>query len=150
MARLHLDIVTAERVVFSEEVDLVVAPGIDGELGILPRHAALITALRPGEIRIRMDGREDHLAVGGGFLEVYNDRVIILADSAERAEEIDLARAEEARRRAEERLRMSGSDVDAERALASLRRSTIRLKVAQRRRRGAGAGDGARGAGDTR
>ena len=150
MATMRLDIVTAERAVFSDDVDLVVAPGIDGELGILPHHAALITALQPGAIRIRRGGDEEHLAVGGGFMEVYNNRVIILADSAERAEEIDFARAEEARRRAEERLRMrGGSDVDAERALASLRRSTIRLRVAQRRRRTAGPGarDGDRAAG---
>ena len=149
MATMRLDIVTAERAVFSDDVDLVVAPGIDGELGILPHHAALITALQPGAIRIRRGGDEEHLAVGGGFMEVYNNRVIILADSAERAEEIDFARAEEARRRAEERLRMRGGDVDAERALASLRRSTIRLRVAQRRRRAAGPGarDGDRASG---
>ncbi|HEX2172522.1 MAG TPA: F0F1 ATP synthase subunit epsilon [Dehalococcoidia bacterium] len=138
MPGLQVDVVTAERVVFSGDVDSVVAPGINGELGILPRHAALVTALQAGEIRIRHGGQEEFLAVGGGFLEVRNNQVTILADTAERAEEIDLARAEEARRRAQERLAMRGtSAVDAARAEAALRRAMMRLKIGQRRRRGA-------------
>ena len=143
MATLHVDIVTPERVVITDDVDLVVAPGVEGELGILPQHAALVTALQPGEIRLRKDGREEHLAVAGGFLEVRDNQVIILADSAERAEEIDLARAEEARRRAEERLAMRADAFDAARAEASLRRAMMRLRVGQRRRRGGRPGGGA-------
>src|SRR3972149_7955119 len=100
MAKLNLDIVTAERVVFSQEVDSVVAPGIEGELGILPKHAPLLTALNLGELRIKTGGEEITMAIGGGFLEVMPDKVVVLADSAERAEEIDLARAQEAQRRA--------------------------------------------------
>lgn len=137
---LQLNIVTAEREVFGETVDSVVAPGWDGEVGILPHHAALMTALQAGEIRIRRGGQEDILAVSGGFLEVRNDQVTILADSAERAEEIDLARAEEARRRAQERLAMRGTDVDAARAEAALRRATLRMRIGQRRRRGGAVG----------
>src|SRR3989304_3131665 len=104
MAKLKLDIVTAERVVFSQEVDSVVAPGIEGELGILPHHAPLLTALKMGELRIRSDGEVIHMAIGGGFLEVMPDKVVVLADTAERAEEIDLARAQEPKRRGEEGL----------------------------------------------
>ncbi|HEY86552.1 MAG TPA: F0F1 ATP synthase subunit epsilon [Dehalococcoidia bacterium] len=135
MASIKLDIVTAERVVFSDDVDVIVAPGIDGQLGILPRHAPLMTMLEPGELRVRKDGEEFSLAVSGGFLEVRPDRVIVLADAAERVEEIDVARAEEAKRRAEEQLsRPLPEEVDAARIQASLRRSMIRLKVVEKRR----------------
>lgn len=134
MAKLKLDIVTAERSVFSEEVDMVIAPGSEGQLGILPHHAALLTTLQPGELRIKQEGEEITLAVSGGFLEVQANHVVVLADTAERAEEIDMARAEEARRRAEERLRARPADVDLARAEAALRRSLIRLRVARRRR----------------
>jgi F-type H+-transporting ATPase subunit epsilon len=135
MASIKLDIVTAERVVFSDDVDVIVAPGIDGQLGILPRHAPLMTMLEPGELRVRKDGEEFSLAVSGGFLEVRPDRVIVLADAAERVEEIDVARAEEAKRRAEGQLsRPLPEEVDAARIQASLRRSMIRLKVVEKRR----------------
>jgi F-type H+-transporting ATPase subunit epsilon len=135
MATIRLEIVTAEREVYSEDVDVVVAPGIDGELGILPRHAPLLTALKPGEIRVVKDGEESYIAVGRGFLEVFGNKVTILADAAEHAEEIDIQRTEEALKRAQERVAASSSDSDMERALASIRRSQARLKVARRRRR---------------
>jgi F-type H+-transporting ATPase subunit epsilon len=121
--------------VFSEDVDLVVAPGVEGELGILPHHTPLMTMLQPGELRVKKGGEEVSLAVSGGFLEVRPDRVIVLADAAERAEEIDLARAEEAKRRAQERLSRHTPDIDAARAEAALRRSLARISVARRRRR---------------
>ena len=123
-----------ERQVYSDEVDVIVAPGIDGEMAILPHHAPLMTTLQPGELRVRQGGEEFSLAVTGGFLEVRPDRVTVLADSAERAEEIDIARAEEAKRRAEERLSHPG-EMDAARAEAALRRSLIRLRVGEKRRR---------------
>jgi F-type H+-transporting ATPase subunit epsilon len=135
---LRLDIVTGERLVYSEDVDVVVAPGIEGELGILPRHAPLLTALTVGELRIRKGGEESSFAISGGFLEVRPDRVIVLADVAERDEEIDEARAEEARRRAQERLAQGLPPADAAAAIAALRRATLRLKVARRRRRRSG------------
>jgi len=131
---MKLDIVTAEQVVFSEDVDVVVAPGIEGELGILPHHTPLMTMLQPGELRVRKGGEEIFLVISGGFLEVRPDRIIVLADAAERAEEIDIARAEEAKRRAEERLALP-ADVDSARAEAALRRSLARLRIAERRRR---------------
>lgn len=137
MPTIRLDIVTAERVVYSDDVNMVLAPGIEGQLGILPRHAPLITALGVGELVIRKEGQEDEfMVIGGGFMEVLPDKVVVLADMAERADEIDEARAEEARRRAEERLQQRRVEhVDFARAEASLRRSLIRLKVARRTRR---------------
>jgi F-type H+-transporting ATPase subunit epsilon len=135
MATTRLEIVTAERVVFSEDVDVVIAPGIEGQLGLLPHHAPLMTTLEPGELLVRKGGEEFSLAITGGFVEVRPDRIIILADAAERAEEIDVARAEEAKRRAEERLKERVPEVDLLRAEAALRRSLARLDVVARRKR---------------
>ncbi|MBI4310350.1 MAG: F0F1 ATP synthase subunit epsilon [Chloroflexi bacterium] len=143
MATMKLEIVTAEKQVYSEEVNGVVAPGIEGELGILPHHAPLLTILQPGELRIMREGQEDnYLAVSGGFLEVMANHVVILADTAERAEEIDEARAQEAMKRAEERVTHRTADMDLERAMASIHRAQARLKVARRRRHPPQAGGG--------
>lgn len=136
MATLRCEVVTVERIVYQGDVDMVLAPGIEGQLGILPKHAALITALTEGELIIHKAGEEDvNIAIGGGFLEVSNNKVTILADTAERAEEIDEARAAAARKRAEEMLRERHLDaVEFAKAEAALRRSLVRLKVAARRR----------------
>jgi F-type H+-transporting ATPase subunit epsilon len=131
MSTLRLEIVTVEGVVFSDDVSIVVAPGSEGQLGLLPHHAPLISELVPGELMVRKDGEEIYLAVSGGFIEVLSDKVTVLADSAERAEDIDIARAQEARKRAEERLKSLGQGVDPARAEAALRRSIARLKVAE-------------------
>lgn len=128
---LKIDIVTAERVVYSDMVDMVIAPAFEGEVGILPRHVPFVTVLKPGELRIKKDGSEIALAVSGGFLQVANNTVRILADTAERAEEIDEARAEAARERAVTEM---ASPRHPEEAAVALRRSQIRLKVARRRR----------------
>ena len=135
MSPLRLEIVTAERSVFSDDVDVVVAPGIDGQLSILPHHAPLLTALQVGELRIKKQGEEISMALSGGFLEVMRNKVLILADTAERDDEIDLERAEVAKRRAEQTLRSEGVGVDRARAEAALRRALTRINVAQRRRR---------------
>ena len=135
MAPMRLEIVTAERLIYSEEVDILVAPGEDGELAILPSHAPLLTGLRPGEIRVVMGGEDSYIAVSGGFLEVMANKVTILADTAEQADEIDEQRAEEALRRAEEQIATRPADMNLEQALASIRRSRARLNVAVRRRR---------------
>ncbi|MDO8615122.1 MAG: F0F1 ATP synthase subunit epsilon [Dehalococcoidia bacterium] len=136
---LKVDIVTAERLVYSEEgVDEVVAPGIDGELTVLPMHAPLLTMIKPGIMRIVKGGQDTDMAITGGFLEVRDDRVTILADAAERADEIDVVRAEEARRRAERVLEERVSEEELARAAASLQRALLRLKVAERRRRRTG------------
>ena len=134
---LHVEIVTAERVVYSEEgVDEVVAPGSDGEFAVLPQHAAFITMLAPGEMRImRSGGAEEVMAITGGFFEVRNDRVVVLADAAERAEEIDIARAEAARRKAEETLRERTELADLAQTQAALMRALARIRVAERRGR---------------
>jgi F-type H+-transporting ATPase subunit epsilon len=136
MPSFKIDIVTAERIVYSEEVDGVVAPGVEGQLGILPHHAPLMTILQAGELVVRKGGEEETMAISGGFLEVRPDHVIVLADQAERAEEIDAARAEAARRRAEERLKdRRAGGLDATRAEAALRRAIVRLSVADKLKR---------------
>ncbi|NJN96027.1 MAG: F0F1 ATP synthase subunit epsilon [Anaerolineales bacterium] len=135
MATLHLEIVTIERRVYNDEVNMVVAPGSEGMLGILPRHTPLLTALTYGELQIKKDGQEDQFfAIGGGFMEVQPNRVVVLADSAERAEEIDVERAEAARRRAEDSIAKAPEELELERAESALRRNITRLKVAERRR----------------
>ena len=140
MATLRLELVTAERLVYSDDVDMVIAWGTEGQLGILPLHAPLMTMLQPGELIVKKGGEETYLAVTGGFLEVRPDKVIILADACERAEEIDIARAQEAKRRADELMIAPPDEVDLATAEAALRRSMVRLKVAEkiRRRRGQG------------
>ena len=136
---LTVEIVTAERVVRTEQgVDVLIAPGSEGQLAILPRHAALMTTLELGELIFRRGTEESDFAITGGFMEVRNDRVTILADAAEAVEEIDVSRAEAARARAEERLRRAREqgvrDADTARAQAALQRSLLRLRAVERRR----------------
>jgi F-type H+-transporting ATPase subunit epsilon len=135
MAKLQVELVTAEGRLLSREADFVVAPGIEGELGVLPRHIPLLTPLRPGEVMVRNDGDEEFLFVAGGFLEVLPDRVVILADAAERAEDIDEARAEEARRRAQQLLEEQPEGIDTGATALALERAVMRLRVAELRRR---------------
>ncbi|ADJ25864.1 ATP synthase F1, epsilon subunit [Dehalogenimonas lykanthroporepellens BL-DC-9] len=136
MATLKLEIVTPERQVFSDDVDIVVAPGIEGELGILPHHTPLMTALKTGELRARKGSEEFLLLVSGGFLEVRPDRVIVLADVAERAEEIDLSRAQEARDKAEKRMAEKYQPgEDAAESEAALHRAMARLAIAEKAKR---------------
>jgi F-type H+-transporting ATPase subunit epsilon len=138
MATFRLELVTAEKVIYSNDVNMVIAWGTEGQLGILPFHAPLMTMLQPGELVVKKGDEEFYLAVTGGFLEVRPDKVIILADACERADEIDVARAQEARRRASDLMKAPPADVDLATAEAALRRSMVRLKVAEkiRRRRG--------------
>ena len=135
MATFKLEIVTAERMVFSDDVSAVIAWGVEAQLGILPHHAPLMTMLQPGDILIRKDKEEEFFVISGGFLEVRPDKVIILADACERVDEIDIARAEEAKRRAQETMKAAPLSADAAAAEAALRRSLARLKVAERKRR---------------
>ncbi len=132
---IRLEIITAESVLFDDEVDVVVAPGAEGELGVLPHHAAVMTTLQSGELRYRIGSEETHFVVHGGFMDIQGDHVVVLADAAEHVEEIDVARAEEAIQRAQERISARTEDIDLERALASLQRATIRLRITRRRRR---------------
>ena len=133
---LLLEIVTPERAVFAEEVDSVVCPGVEGELGVLPHHAPLLTTLGFGELRIRRGGQEESFAIAGGFLQVRPDKVVVMAETADLASDIDLAKAEEARKEAEHAL-SEGFDepADLARARASLQRALLRIRVAERRHR---------------
>jgi F-type H+-transporting ATPase subunit epsilon len=130
--RLTLEITTPMRMVVAEEVDEVVAPGSEGYFGVLPGHAPFLTTLGIGVVTYRVGRDEQKLAVAGGFCEVRNDKVIILADTAERPGEIDLARAQRARERAERLLTgQHQEDIDFARAQAALARALVRLQVAQ-------------------
>ncbi len=134
---MHIEVVTAERELYSGEADMVIAPGSEGELGILPRHAALLTTLKAGELLIRLSGAEEPVFVSGGFLEVSDNRVTVLAETAEYAEEIDQARAEAARRRAQELLAQAQSDTERAEMVGALERAVARIHVAEiARRRG--------------
>lgn len=133
---IRLEIVTGERVVYSDDVDAVVVPGVEGDMGILPRHAALMTMLQPGELVVTKGGQDVLMAVSGGFMEVLPHKVTILADTAERAEDIDEARAEAARQRALARLAEADTMTSADllRAQVAVRRANVRLKVAQKKK----------------
>jgi len=131
--RLQLEIATPTRLAVSEAVDEVVAPGIQGYFGVLPGHAPFLTTLGIGEVMYRAGREERFLAVAGGFAEVRNDKVIVLADTAERPDEIDRARAERAKERAERRLSgRSQDEIDYTRASAALARALTRLQTASR------------------
>jgi len=132
---IRLEIVTPERAVLTDDVDMVIAPASEGYVGILPHHAPLLTTLGPGELRIKKGGTETSLAVFGGFMDVRPDRVIVLTEAAEHADEIDEARAEQARARAREVLQSGPVGLEEARARASLERAMVRLRVSERRRR---------------
>jgi F-type H+-transporting ATPase subunit epsilon len=133
---LQLDIVTPEKLAYSDEVDEVIVPGSEGELGVLPHHAPLISTLGAGELRLKKGGAEEAFAIVGGFLQVLPDRVVVMAETADMASEIDLERAQEARRQAEQALEggfVEGADLSA--ARAQLQAALIRIRVAERRHR---------------
>ena len=131
---MKMDIITAERTVFSADIELVLAPGVEGELGILPHDAGLMTILKPGELMIRKDGIETFFAISGGFMEVLDNKVTVLADAAENSEEINEERATLAMEKAQALIANKDSDVDLERALQQVRRAQVRLDVARKRR----------------
>lgn len=133
---LHIEVITPERKVYEDDVDMVIAPGTEGYLGILPHHAPLLTGLGPGEFRVKKGGTEEVLAVFGGFMDVRGDRVVVLTEAAEHAEEIDVQQAQEARERARQALEAGTLNAaDEARARAALQRELIRVRVAERRRR---------------
>ncbi len=132
---MTLEIITAERQVYSDEVDMVIAPGFDGQLGILPMHAPLMTMLKPGELTVKKNGEEDmYVAVSGGFMEVLGNKVSVLADACERSDEIDEERAQEAIQRAQDRLANRGTETELEMAMHSLQRAQVRVNLVRRRR----------------
>ena len=133
---IKLEIVTPERLVFDETVDGVTLPGSEGELGVLPNHAPLVSTLGVGELRIRTGGQEEYFAIAGGFVQVLPDKVVVMAETADIASEIDLEKAAEARRDAERALETGyreGADLST--ARAALQAALLRERVAQRRHR---------------
>jgi F-type H+-transporting ATPase subunit epsilon len=133
---IRLEIVTPERLVYEDDVDAVTLPGSEGELGVLPHHAPLVTMLGLGELRIRKAGVEEHFAIVGGFLQVRPDRVVVMAETAAMASEIDLERAQEARRDAEQAIAAGIHEpADLAAARASLQQALLRIRVAERRHR---------------
>lgn len=140
---MRLEVITTERHTFDEQVEMIIAPGASGVLGILPNHAPLMSALKPGALEVRMAGQEPRfIAVGGGFLEVQPDHVVVLADSAEHGHEIDLERAREARRAAHEHMERerAGDRAAFEEALHALLHSEARLHVAESHHRRSASG----------
>lgn len=132
MATFHLEVVTPDKSLVKEEVEMAICPGTEGEFGILPNHISLLAALRIGALRYRKDGKDYTLFIGGGFVDMHNNKCSVLAESAERTEDIDLARAEEARKRAEIRLNEKKSDVDEIRARIALKKAILRLQLGGR------------------
>jgi F-type H+-transporting ATPase subunit epsilon len=132
---IRLEVVTPEKAVLTDDVDMVIAPASEGYVGILPHHTPLITTLGPGELRIKKGGVESSLAIFGGFMDVRPDRVVILTDAAEQADEIDESRAQAARDRAKQALQAGPTGLEEARARASLERAMVRLRVSERRRR---------------
>ncbi len=133
---LHLEIVTPERLAYSDDVDMVLVPGSEGELGILPHHTPLVSLLGVGELRIRKDGQEESFAIAGGFLQVRPDKVVVMAELASMASEIDLEKAQEARKEAQRALESGfheGADLSA--ARASMQHALLQIRVAERHRR---------------
>lgn len=128
----RLEITTPERLVARADVEEAQIPARNGYLGVLPGHAPLLALLRPGEISYRQDGHTEYIAVGPGFVEVLPDRTKVLVETAEKAEEIDLARAQAAQQRAEQRVRQPDPDTDISRAMAALQRALVRMQVASK------------------
>jgi len=136
---MKLDVVTIEREVFkADDVDMVILPGTEGEMGVLPRHEPLMSGLKEGVLEIVRGNEREILAIGGGFVEVRNSHVIVMADVAEQSDEIDVERAEAARRKAIATIENAPENMEREEALASLRRAEVRLKAAKRRSGGGG------------
>jgi F-type H+-transporting ATPase subunit epsilon len=129
---LHLEIVTPEKRAFAGDVDEVIVPGSEGELGILPHHAPLIATLGAGVLRLKRGGQEEEFAIFGGFLQVRPDRVVVLAETADMASDIDLERAQRARQEAERALEGAIEPADLAGARAALQRALIRIKLAER------------------
>ena len=133
---LLLEIVTPERLAYSDTVDSVQLPGSEGELGVLPHHAPLVSMLGIGELRIRKGGAEESFAIVGGFLQVRPDRVVVMAETADMASEIDLEKAQQARREAELAMESASHEpADLAAARAALQGALLRIRVAERRHR---------------
>lgn len=129
MSTLRLEIVTPERTVYDKDVNMVVARGVDGDLGIMPQHIPLVTPLKIAPVKAKIGNNDEYIAVHGGFMEVRKDKVVILAESAELGSDIDVARAQQAKDRAQDRLNHKQTEVDHKRAEAALQRALTRIRV---------------------
>ncbi len=134
--KFHLEIVTPERLIYSDKIDVLTVPTVQGEISILAKHVPLVSIISPGEIRIKKNNEIEYIAITGGFVQVLPHKVIILADTAERAEEIDLERAMRARERAQKLMEEKRVDkiTNAE-AMAAFQRALVRIKVGQRKKK---------------
>lgn len=133
MGTLQLEVVTPDKTVVSGEVEMAVCPGIEGEFGVLPKHVSLLSALKIGGLRYRTGGKDEYVFISGGFADVNNDVLTVLAESAELADSIDTARAMAAKERAEKRIASHDEKVDMTRAEAALQRAIVRLQLSQLR-----------------
>ncbi len=131
MSALQLEVVTPDKTVVSAEVEMVVCPGVQGEFGVLPNHVSMLSALKIGDLRYRVNGKDEHVFISGGFADVNNNVMSVLAESAEKAADIDTARAQSAKERAEKRLAARDDKVDTVRAESSLQRAITRLQIAR-------------------
>lgn len=132
MSTVKLEVVTPDKTVITEDVEMVICPGSEGEFGVLPQHISLLSALKIGSLRYRKDGKDECIFISGGFADVNNNKCSVLAESAEMAADIDQARAMEAKQRAEKRLVEHSAELDEVRAEAALRRAIVRLEIAQK------------------
>ena len=130
MATLRLEVVTPDKTVINTDAEMVICPGVEGEFGVLPHHVSLLSALKIGSLRYRVDGQDKEIFISGGFVDVNNNMCSVLAESAEHAQDIDTARAMAAKERAEERLARREEDLDEIRALIALQKATMRLQIA--------------------
>ena len=130
MSTLQLEVVTPDRKVVSEAVEMVICPGLVGEFGVLPNHVSMLSALKTGDLRYRVNGKDEHVFISGGFADMNDNVLSVLAESAELAADIDTARANAARSRAEKRLADKSEQVDEARANAALQRAIMRLRIA--------------------
>lgn len=133
MGTLQLEVVTPDKTVVSSQVEMVICPGVEGEFGVLPQHVSLLSALKVGVLRYRADSKDEYVFISGGFADVNNNVLSVLAESAEKAADIDAARAQAAKERAEKRLAEKSEGIDQVRAEAALQRAMTRLSVAQMR-----------------
>ena len=133
MGTLQLEVVTPDKTVVSAEVEMAVCPGVEGEFGVLPQHVSMLSALKIGDLRYRVNGKDENVFISGGFADVNNNVLSVLAESAELATDIDTARAQAAKERAEKRLSAHDDSLDETRAEAALQRAVTRMQVAQLR-----------------
>ncbi|MBO4368695.1 MAG: F0F1 ATP synthase subunit epsilon [Desulfovibrio sp.] len=129
MSTLQLEVVTPDKTVVSDQVEMAICPGVAGEFGVLPNHVSILSALKIGDLRYRVNGKDEHVFISGGFADMNNNVLSILAESAEMAKDIDEARAKAAKERAEKRLAQKSDTVDETRANAALQRAIVRLQV---------------------